>query len=799
MLLNDIRFGIRHLWRRPGFAATAIVLLALSAGANAAVFSVVRGVLLRPLPFAAPDRLVAVWPDQYVSNDEVAFWRDRARSFDDIATVSPGWLMALATDGSVPLKVTGARVSDNLFSMLGVGAVAGRTFVEGDGRPGRERVVVLSDGLWRQRFGADVAVIGRTVLVDQVAYEVIGVMSPGIEVLGRGTDLWVPAVFVPGMPANQQISALALARLRVGVDSEAASRELAALVPEMRQAMGKPDDWGQTVHAVPLQDAITGKVRPTLLLLLGAVGFILLLGGVNLGTLVLGGSMARARELAVRTAVGASRTRLVRQLLVEQAVLATIGSLAGLAIAWTAMPLLVARIPAEVPRLAEIALDGVVFATILIASVGLSVLMAIVPSVLAMRAGVQPLLRQHAATNPPARQRALGGLVAVQVALALVLGIGASLMLRSLWYLQHVDPGFDPSGVLTLRLQTTSSHRSLGTGMPYLERIGERFGALPGVVAVGAINFLPMSGYAWTTLVHRPEQPPAPGRSASPVGWRFIWGDYFEAMRVPLLAGRRFERSDVETSTGVAIVNETLARAEFGSVSGAIGQRLVQQGGGRPGPFLVEIVGVVGNVRHTGLDTPPGPEIYRPLQQTFMFPMQVVLRTAGDPAPLAAAVRQAAFEVDPTVPVADLLTLQAVLSGSLGRQKLVALLLSVFAAIGLVLSVVGLYGVVAVGVAGRIREIGIRLALGASPQGLAGGVVGQGLRYALAGLVAGVPLAWALARYLASMVFGITARDPLTFALLPVLLVAVAIAASYLPARRAARVDPIAVLRSSVD
>ena len=592
---------------------------------------------------------------------------------------------------------------------------------------------------------------------------------------------------------------MSLARLRHGTDVEAASGELAALVPEMRRALGKPEEWGQTVHAEVLRDSITGNVRPALLLLLGAVGFILLIGGVNLGTLVLGGSMARARELAVRAAVGASRGRLLRQLLVEQAVLATTGSLAGLALAWSALPLLLARIPPEVPRQTEIALDGVVFVTILIASVGLAVVMAFVPSFLAMRPGLQPLLRQQAGTDTPGRQRALGGLVAAQVALALVLGIGATLMLRSLWQLQHVDPGFDRSGVLTFRLQTTSSHRMLGTGVPYLEQIAERVGALPGVLGIGAINHLPMSGYAWTTTVHRPESPPAPGLPASRVGWRFIWGDYLEAMRIPLLAGRRFERGDTEASTGVAIVNETLARAEFGSAAGAIGQRLVQQGGGRPGPFVVEIVGVVGDVRHVGLETPPAPEILRPLQQTFMFPMHLVLRTNGDPASLAAAVRQAAFEVDPTVPVADLLTLPTVLSASLGRPRLLAFLLSVFAAIGVLLSVVGLYGVVAVRVAQRVREIGIRLALGASPGTMAASVVRQGIRYALGGVLVGIPLALALARYMNSVIFGITARDPLTFVLLPVLLVGVTTVACYLPARRAARVDPVTVIRSTAD
>ena len=794
MMLHDIRVGIRNLARRPAFAATAVLLLALGAGANAAVFSVVRGVLLRPLPFESPDRLVAIWPDTFVSNDDVAFWRQRAPALASVATVSPGWLMALASDDAPPLKITAAKVSANLFSVLGVGAALGRPLEDGESTPGRDRVVVLSSGLWRERFAADPAVIGRVVLVDQVPHEIVGVMPAGFEALGRATDLWLPAAEVPGSPQHRQTTALALGRLRPGITVDAASRELVALAPEMRRTLGHPDDWGRTLHALPLHESITGKVRPALGLLLGAVGFILLLGAVNLGTLVLGGAIARARELAVRSAIGASRAQLIRQLLIEQAVLATSGSLAGLGLARMALPWLTARIPPEVPRQSGIALDLVVFGVILLTTVGLAVLMALVPAVLAARPGSNPL-RQQASTETPARHRVLGMLVAVQVALALVLGIGATLMLRSLWHLQHVDPGFDSSGVLTFRLQTTSTYQSLSTGMPYVRRIGERMRAIPGVTALGAINHLPTSGYAWTTRVHRPDRPPSVGEALPQVGWRFIWGDYFPAMRIPLLAGRLFRETDVDGAAGVAIVNESLARTHFGSVPAALGQRLIQQGGGRPGPFEVEIIGIVGDVRHIGLETPPAPEIYRPLQQTFMFPMQFVLRTEGSPGALAAVVREAAFEVDRTVPVADLQPLPSVLAASLGRPRVLAWLLSIFAAIGILLSVVGLYGVVALRVGQRLREFAIRLAIGAAPSSVAAGVLRQGVLYSAGGLAVGIPTALGVARVMDSVIFGVTSRDPLTFIALPVMVVCVTLLACYVPARRAARVDAAAILR----
>jgi putative ABC transport system permease protein len=387
--------------------------------------------------------------------------------------------------------------------------------------------------------------------------------------------------------------------------------------------------------------------------------------------------------------------------------------------------------------------------------------------------------------------------VAAQVALALVLGIGAGLMLRTVWNLQHVDPGFDPRGVLSFRLQTTSTYRALTSGLPYLDQVAARVAAMPGVTAVGAIGHLPMSGYSWTIPVHRADRPPAAGASAEQVGWRFIWGDYLEAMRIPLVAGRRFTDADGQQSPPVVLLNETMARQFFGTTQAALGERLVQKGGGRPGDTTLEVVGIVGDVRHAGLDTAPQAEIFRPLQQTFMFPMHLVARTSGDPAALAAPVRRAAYEIDPAVPVAELQPLPALLANTLGRPRLLALLLSLFAAVGVLLSLVGLYGVVAVRVRQREREIGIRMALGGSARRIARSVVLQGLRYFGVGLLLGLPAALGLTRLMESVIFGVTTRDPLTFLTLPLLLVVVAMLACYLPARRAARVDPVAAMKTA--
>jgi predicted permease len=369
------------------------------------------------------------------------------------------------------------------------------------------------------------------------------------------------------------------------------------------------------------------------------------------------------------------------------------------------------------------------------------------------------------------------------------------LMLRSLWNLQRVDPGFSPSNVLTFRLQTTSKYRALTDGLAYLERVRERVAALPGVTEVGLTGHLPMSGYAWTTEARRIDRPLEPGTTAPTVGWRFVHADYFQALRIPLRHGRAFSESDVTNSAAVAILNESMARQFYGESSAAVGQTMIIRSGRTGQPEPVQIIGVIGDVRHVSLDKAPGPELFRPLTQTFMFPMAMVARTQGPPEQLAAAVRQLAFEIDPVVPVAELQPYTTLIAGTLGRPRLVSFLLAIFAAAGLGLGLVGVYGVVAYRVRQREREIGIRLALGARPAEMAAHVIAQGARHALIGVAIGLPAAFLLTRLMASLVFGVTTHDPLTFMALPVAIVALATLASYLPARRAARVDPVVTFR----
>ena len=794
MRLAAVRLAVRNLRSRPGFALTSILLLALAAGANGAVFSVVRGVLLSPLEFREPDALVALWPDGFVNNEDLTYWRERTRSFQAVAAISPGWMMALVADGVEPLKVTGARTSDNFFTTLGVTAALGRTLLPGDARPGQTGVVVLSFPVYERQFGADPRVVGRTIRIDNVPHEIVGVMRPGFEFVEPGTDVWAPLPFDPSSSQHRAQFSQAFARLGSGATAESASREITSLLPAMRANLGKPSDWGRDVRVVPLQELATGHVRQTLLILLAAVGMVLLLAAVNLATLALGRSMERTREMAIRTAIGASRLQLLRDLVAEQVVVSVAGAVLGLLLAAATFPLLVSRLPPELPRQGDIVLDAVVFASVMTVSVVTSVLFAIVPIVVAAGPDLQVVLRQHHGTDTPARRNVFAFLVVGQVALAIVLGIGAGLMLRSLWNLQRVDPGFSADGVLAFRLQTTSKYRDLGKGMPYFEQVVERVRALPEVTHVGSIQHLPMTGYNWTARVRPVERPKVPGETPVTAIWRFVGWDYFEAMRIPLVAGRRFTSAERAAAPGVAIVNEAYARRDYGSPAASLGRRVSTVSG--RGEETVEIVGVVRDVRFLSLDRPATPEMYRPLAQTFMFPMAFVVRTSGDAGQLAAAVRRAALAVDPTIPVAELQPLTGLIAGSLGRPRLLGMLLSVFAAVGLTLAVVGVYGVVACRVRQREREFGIRLALGGGPARIAGSVLRQGALYATAGLLVGLPAALGLARLMRAELFGITTHDAVTFTVLPAAIVAATLAACAMPARRAARVDPLKALRA---
>jgi predicted permease len=713
-----------------------------------------------------------------------------------VASSSPGWTMSLMGAGD-PVRVTATKTSANMFDVLGMPPLIGRTFAPAENTPGRHRVAVLSYALWQERFNGDPNVLGRIVTLEDAPHQVIGVMPPAFELLGREAELWMPLPFDVASPFFKGTVSKAIGRLRDDVDLDRAVRELRSLVPAWQQQLAYEKDWGQGRAVAPLREVAIGDVRRPLVVLIGAVGLIVLLTAANLGTLLLGRHVARRREMAIRGALGASGWRLVRLSATESLVLATLGAAAGVLAARVTLPALVRLLPPEMPRLAAIDIDPAVLAVVLATSVASVLMFGVGPSVAGLRAlpaEAGSHLRSGAQTDSTLGRRTLHALVIGQVALAIVLGIGAALMTRSLLALQAVDPGFDASQVLTLKLQPSGErYRGLDRTLAYYRRVIERIKALPGVETAGAINHLPLSGYNWTSTVRLDERPLPAGVSPPTVGWRMIDGDYFASMRIPVRAGRGFAEHDTNKTPAVAIVNEAFSRQFFGDARAALGRTI--RTGSASGEQRPTIVGIIGDVRHRALAEEPRPEMYRPVAQSFAIALAVTIRTSGPPARAVGAVREAVWSVDRDVAIADLLPLTTLLRDSLGRPRLVATLLLVFACVGLAIVMSGVYGVVAYSVRRREREMGIRLALGAAPMSVSGLVVRQGVAYALGGLAIGLPVALATTDVMRGLLFDIEPRDPVTIAGLCAAVATVTVAATLLPARQAWRVDPAMVLK----
>lgn len=791
--MPDVRLALRSFRQHPGFSALAVLIIALGAGANASVFSVVKAVLIEPLPYARPDELIAIWPDRFVSNADVDFLRTRARSFVQVASSSPGWTMSLVGAGDAQ-RVTATKVSANAFDTLGVRPWLGRTFASDEDRPGRNRVAILSHALWQSKFRGEPAAVGHVVTLENAPHEIIGVMGPEFELLGRDAEIWMPLPFDRTSRFWTGTVSQGIARLRAGISVDATARELRSLVPEWRRALGYEQDWGQGATVAPLRDRVVGDVRQPLVILIGAVGLIVMLTASNVGTLLLGRHVARRREMAVRGALGASSWRLARQAATESAVLAVVGSAAGIAVAHVTLPALVRLLPPDMPRVAAMDIDPFVLAAVVAASLISVLAFGTLPSLAGVRPSLQPLLRLGSQSETRAGRRTLNVLVIGQLAVAIVLGVAAALMVRSLLALQNVHPGFEASPVLTLKLQPSNNlfGDSVARSASYYDRMFDRVAAVTGVARVAAINHLPLSGYNWNTTVTLDERPLPPGVSPPMVRWRMIHGPYFEAMQIPLLAGRSFTSHDTDDTPSVAIVNEAFARRFLDGVRGAVG-RTIRTGTGRT---RVLVVGVAGDVRHVSLSQQPAPEMYRPYAQSFVLPMALVMRTDDAPMRTAASVREAVWAVDRSVAIADMLPLTTLLRESLGQPRLLATLLLVFASVGLAIVLSGVYGVVAYSVRRREREMGIRLALGAAPASVGWLVVRQGVVFAVAGLTLGVPISLALSGLLRSQLFGIQPRDPATVTGLCALVAATTVAATLFPAIRAQRVDPAAVLKS---
>jgi predicted permease len=700
--------------------------------------------------------------------------------------------MSLTGSGD-PTKVTVARVSGNLFETLGTQPLLGRAFAEEAGQPGMDDVVVLDYGFWMKRFGGDAGVIGRTVLLEGDPVRIVAVMPRTFQVFGLRTDAYAPFAMDASAWYHRLSFSLYAARLAPGIPLEQANTDYRALTRRLRLERNYPDQFGRDASVVDMRAAIVGDVSASLIVLAGAVGSILLIAGANVGTLQLTRAASRMREVAIRSALGASRGRILRQILAENTFVAVAGGLLGIAAATLILPALVAILPADTPRINEIAIDPFVSGIVLAAAVMIGLSAGVGPAAAAMRVRTSPLVRATSSSETPGAKKLRASLVSAEIALAVVLTIGAGLMLQTLWKLQQVDTGFDPRGVLAMHVQPAGAkYRNLSVAQ-YYDDVLERVRATPGVIAAGAIQHLPFSGYSWNIPFEAEGHVVPSGTPAPTAGTRIITSGYFAAIGQPILAGRDIERADA-SRFDVAIVNETLATKYFGSPAGAIGRTIRPRAAQGPGN-LQRIVGVVGDVRHSALTVVPGPEVYTSVSRSSINAMMVAVRSNGDALSLVPAVREAIWSMDRDVPVSDIETMEAKIGRSLGGPRLLLVMLGAFAGLGGLLALVGVYGVVAYSVAQRWRELGIMIALGAERRRIVRSVLSEASVYAVAGLALGIPAAVLGSRLLRTLVFGVSPTDVATYAAIAGATMMTVVAAAVVPAVRASRVDPVAALK----
>lgn len=821
--LRDLKFSLRTLLKTPAFALVAIVTLALGIGANSAIFSVVYGVLLRPLPYENPDRLVLVWLNAQnvqggisgTSMPDFREWRARNRSFDHLAaTFVRGFAL---TGTSEPEQLTGAYVHHDLFATLGIQPRLGRAFRPEEETWGNHRVVILNDGLWKRRFAADPNILGKTITLNNESYEVVGVMPPDFPFPTTRTQLFAPIAFAYGDSYNTRGNyfLITVGRLKSGVSIAQAHEDMGRVLREVGEVA--PEAAGFSVRIVPLLEQVVGNVKRALWVLLAAVGFVLLIACANVASLLLARATSRQREIAIRTALGAARSSIVRQLLTESLLLSFIGGGLGLLLARWGVDVLTSLGPANLPRLGDIRLDGIV----LLFTIGISILTAVifglVPALQSARTDLHDTLKEggRSSTESVRGGRIRRVLVFAEVALSVVLLISSGLLVRSFLRLQQVSPGFEPSHVLSLLTNlpdTRYPSRQPERIHNFVQEVLTRVQGLPGVQSAAAGSAVPMVGGGWTKFFTVTDRPPATRREDIPlVQYRQITSDYFRALGIPVRAGRSFSEQDHSTALPVAIVNEALAK-QFFSNENPLGKRIrmsvpdnllprdVLENARRNGWTVPEltIVGVVGSVRQVGLAQPVSPEVYIPHVQgraETWRGMWFVVRTSGDPGLITSAVRGQVWSVDPNQPVSNVLTMEDRLDATLAQPRFQSLLLGIFASVALLLTAVGLYGMLAYSVAQRTHEIGIRTALGAQPGDVIRLILRQGMVVVVVGILTGLGGAYAASKLLRELLFETNARDPFTFAGVAIALAVVALLACWIPARRATRVDPLTALR----
>ena len=807
-LLRDLRYSLRRLRHTPAFTATVILTLALGIGANTAIFSVVNTVLLRPLGYRDPGQLVAIFhfypslSDMEAPVSAIGYrdYRDKTRSFEAVA-VGTGWAANL-TGTQEPERVPASRVSGLYFKALGVAPQLGRTLLPEEDEPGKHRVVVIADGLWRRAFGADKAIVGKPIQLNGEDYTVVGIMPPGFkDFWNTRAEIWRPLALDPGQfntraYTNEYLSVVA--RLKTGVTPEAAQREMTAFATNLKREY--PDNFGETwtLKVKTFDEIATGKIRPALLVLLGAVGFVLLIACANVANLLLARAAARMKEVAIRAALGADRWSLVRQLLAESVLLSLFGALVGLGLAFWLVKTLVVAIP-NLPRADEIRIDGVVMAFTLLVAVATGLLFGLAPALQMAKANLHDTLKEGGRSGAAdvSGNTLRRSLVVAEVALALTLLVGAGLLIRSVAMLQKVDPGFVPDRLLTFNVSLPATGYPNDTARAqFFDRVIPVLSAVPGVQAVGATSVMPFGG-GWSTGSFRIEGYTTPEGQNGPWGdVRIVSNEFLQTMKVPLVSGRLLGEQDVMSSQPVVVIDDEFAKKYYKGQD-PIGKRITF--GPPPGdtiPRWITIVGVVKHTMHEGLDAEPRIQLYLPYRQRPTGFLTFAVRTAGeDPLALTNAIRGAVRSVDANMPISNVRTMDDLLDSSLGQRKLSMWLLGGYAAIALLLASIGIYGVMSYSVTQRQRELGIRMALGAARGRVLGLVVRQGMGLVILGLVIGIGAALALTRFIEKQLFNVTATDPLTFALVAGTLGGVALVATMVPALRATRVDPIVVLR----
>lgn len=815
---QDLRYAIRTLGRRPGFTSVAALTLALGIGATTALFGVVKTVLLTPLPYGNPEQIAVVWSawtgfDQtWLSYDEYEAWDTEIPAIADVGIFTDG---AINLGGEEePERVRSANVGEDVFRILGVTPLLGRGFLPEEDQPDGPSVIVLGYELWQRRYGGDAAIVGRDIQVNGEAATVVGVMPNGfrlpLDYSGAGpTEAWRPLAVSPESqgaiagpafsPNGQNHGFYGVARLAPGATTDQANRQLAEYVAGLVRDGIYPESQQFRAYTVPVTEQVTGRVRPALLVVLGAVGFVLLIACANVAGLLLVRGEHRKRELAIRTALGARTRRITRLLLTESLVLALFGGVLGVALAALGVALVRRTAPAALARVGDTTLDPGVLLFALVVTIGAAVLAGVLPALHAARVAPAGELKEggRSATAGPNRLRWRQALVATEVALAVVLVVGAGLMIRSVSNLFAIDAGFRPEGVMTMRLSTPSTwYPESPQVSAFYDELQRRVAAMPGVTEVGAARLLPLAAEMgdWGLQVEGYTPPPGQG---TPGDWQVVTPGYFEAMGVPVVAGRYFDQRDTRDGPLTMIINREFAERYFAGRD-ALGGR-VRVGGGPPDAFAT-VVGIVADVRQNALTTEVKPQFYVTHGQFAVSPgptmrnMSLAIRTSGDPSALINPVRAAIREMDPRLPISEVRTMDQILGASIAEPRFTMGLLGLFGTLALVLSAIGIFGIVSQIVATRRHELGIRAALGASPRELVMLSLRTGVKQTVAGLVIGVVLALILTRALTALLHGVQPADPLTFGIVLAVTAAVALAATLWPARRAGRVNPMTVL-----